>query len=107
MKKPSFLSGFLSNRGNIVRYIKKILYEFTQNDNAIILGMGSQIAFQGFPNTLHIRVIASRDIRIQRIKEQKSCDENQAEYEAVESDEARSGFNKFFCCPLNLNFFYF
>lgn len=95
-KKPSFLSSFFTDRERSIDYTKKLLYDFAQKGNVIIIGMGSQSVFNNFPNTLHLNITAPEQIRIERLKKKISYDELQAAQIIRDSDNARAGFYKFF-----------
>ncbi len=95
-KKPSFLSTFFTDREKSIDYTKKLLCDFAQKGNVIIIGMGSQSVFNNFPNTLHLNITAPEKIRIERLKKEIPCDELQATQIVRDSDNARAGFYKFF-----------
>ncbi len=50
------------------QYIEKKLIEFSEKTPSIIVGLGAQIIFANNPNAVKIRIIASDEVRIQRIK---------------------------------------
>lgn len=95
-QKPSFLSSFTLDRDRFICYIQKVIYEFALKKDIIIMDMGGQLLFQDFPNTLRVRLIAPMNVRIQRVQEDRSCDERYAQYIIEESNQARAGFNKYF-----------
>lgn len=95
-KQPSFLNSFILDRDKFICYIEKVIYEFAQKIDVIIMGMGGQLLFQDFPNPLRLRIIAPTDVRIKRVQETHACDDRYAMYLMHESDQARSGFNTYF-----------
>lgn len=49
-------------------YIEKKLVEFTETTPSIIVGLGAQIIFNDNPNAIKVRIIASENVRTERIK---------------------------------------
>jgi cytidylate kinase len=95
-KEPSFFQNFGLDRKKLLYYMKKSIYEFALYDNAIILGMGGPVLFEQVPNTLHILLLAPREIRIQRVQAETGGMIQDAEHLVDESDRARARFNKHF-----------
>ena len=95
-QKPSFMGSFTQDRDRFLCYIQKVMYEFALKKDIIIMDMGGQVLFQYFPNTLRVRLFAPPEVRIQRVQEDRSCDERYAQYIIDESDQARAGFNKYY-----------
>lgn len=48
-------------------YIKKRLQEIVEKQYVIILGLGAQVIFAGHPDALHVRIIASDSVRLDRV----------------------------------------
>lgn len=95
-KEPSFLDSFVLDRNRLLHYIRKAIYDFAEQDNVIIMGMGGQILFHDFPNTLRTRVMAPKEVRLRRVQKWQDCDEHHAEHIVHDSDHARASFNKYF-----------
>lgn len=93
---PSLLDHFASDRDRLQCYIKAAMYAFAQQDNVIIMGMGSQVLFQHLPHTLRVKVTAPLNIRLERIQQAYRCDEHYAHHLLHASDQARSSFTKYF-----------
>ena len=94
-EKPSLLNRFVFNRGMFSQYVKKALYEFAQNQNVIIMGMGGQSIFYNLPAALRVRIIAPKEIRLQRIQADNTCDVNYANHLIQDSDLSRANFYKY------------
>jgi cytidylate kinase len=95
-KAPSLLDSFAADRDRLQCYMKAAMYTFAQQDNVIVMGMGSQVLFQQLPHTLRVKVTAPFNIRLKRIQESYRCDEHYANHLLHASDQARSSFTKYF-----------
>lgn len=95
-EEPSFLDSFILDRNRFLYYIKQVMYEFARQGNVIIIGMGGPVVFRDFPNALRVGIIVPMDVRIQRIKEKYSCNNQCALHLIHDSDHVRSGFNRYF-----------
>ncbi len=60
-------------------YIKKRLWEIVEKQSVIILGLGAQVIFSGHPGALHIRIIASDSVRLDRVLETHRLEKQDAE----------------------------
>ena len=90
-----------------VKYLKKIIHNLAETDRVVIVGRGSQIILQDFPDTLHIRVIAPLKIRISRVMEEQSISHDAAAAQIKASDRSRDKFFKrFFDAKLSSPYFY-
>jgi cytidylate kinase len=93
---PSLLDSFAADRDRLQCYMKAALYTFAQQDNVIVMGMGSQVLFQHLPHTLRVKVAAPFNVRLKRIQQSYRCDEHYANHLLHASDQARSSFTKYF-----------
>lgn len=93
---PSLLDNFVLDRDRLLCYIKTALYSFARQDRVIILGMGAQVLFHHLPNTLRVKITAPLDVRQQRVQQRYACDEHYANHLVAVSDQARSGFTRYF-----------
>lgn len=94
-KSPSFWD-FSSDKRRYLHFMKSAMYEFARNGSCIIMGRGGQVLFKGFADTLHIRIFAPYELRIERIMKRYKCKETMAEQIIRHSDHDRAGFHKFF-----------
>lgn len=94
-KVPSFLQRFFSHKPNInLDRLNSVIYELARQGDAVFVGRGGQILLKSFNCALHVRIIASRQRRIQNLVERGYVQE--AASKAIEqSDQERSGFIKF------------
>ena len=60
------------------KFIEKKLKKQLKKESLIILGLGSQVIFRDNPNTLHIKIVASEEKRINRISQKYGLDSKQA-----------------------------
>ncbi len=95
-KRPSFWEIFSSERNRYLHFLKTVIYEFALQGNGIVLGRGGQVLLAGVPGVYHVRVIAPLPTRIERIKKAYKCDDRHAEAIIRHSDQARTGFHRFF-----------
>ncbi|RKX80085.1 MAG: hypothetical protein DRP87_00570 [Spirochaetes bacterium] len=95
-KKPRFWEVFSSEREKYLNFMKLVFYDFARSVDAVIVGRGGQILLANLPCTLHVRIIASMDARVKRVKEEFSCDDRNAERIIRQSDHDRAGFHRFF-----------
>ena len=95
-KRPSFWEIFSSERNRYLHFLKTVIYEFAQQGNGVVLGRGGQVLLAGVPGVYHVRVIAPLPTRIERIKKAYKCDDRHAEAIIRHSDQARTGFHRFF-----------
>jgi len=95
-KKPAFWSHFSAEKDKYVNYLKLLVYEFAVEDNCIIMGRGGHYLFQNVPQVLKIRITASCQDRVDRIRERYSCDDSQAGLLMKHSDRDRTGYHRFF-----------
>jgi len=95
-KKPSFWTIFFSERNRYLHFLKTAVYSFARKGPCVIVGRGGQVLFQNVPGVLKVRVIASREQRLERIKQKFGCGDRQAKQIIDHSDHDRSGFHKMF-----------
>lgn len=95
-KRPSLLDNFVLDRDRLQCYIKLGMYQFAEQDNVIIMGMGSQVLFQHLPHTFRVNITAPLNVRLERIQQQYACGEHYANHLIHASDQARSSFTKYF-----------
>lgn len=95
-KRPSFWENFSSEKDRYLHFMTKAVYEVASQGNCIILGRGGQALLTALPGTLHIRIIAPLEARLNRIMNRFQCDKVHAEKMLRQSDHNRAGFHKFF-----------
>jgi len=91
-KKPGFWEYFSSDRDRYYHYLKASILESVLKGDHIVLGRGAPIILAGIPGTLHLRVIAPMEVRVQRVMDEQGCDEHHARRIIHQSDHNRAGF---------------
>jgi cytidylate kinase len=72
--------------------IRELIEELARADNVLIVGRGGQAVLQGWPNTLHIRIIAPLEVRVQRLVERHAITAEAALAQIRTSDRRRKRF---------------
>ena len=67
-------------------YIEKQLREEAEKEPSIIVGMGAQVIFAGHPEAIRVRVIASEQVRVQRLMKKYGLGEAEAAILLEKSD---------------------
>lgn len=94
-KGPSFWD-FSLDKNRYLHFMKYAMYEFAKKGSCVIIGRGGQALFKGFADTLHIRVFAPTELRIERLMKRYKCNAAMAERIIRHSDHDREGFHRFF-----------
>lgn len=72
--------------------IRELIEELARDDNIVIVGRGGQAVLQGWPNTLHVRIIAPLDVRVKRLSERQGIPADAALAQIRASDRRRKRF---------------
>ncbi|MDA3948682.1 MAG: cytidylate kinase-like family protein [Spirochaeta sp.] len=91
-KKPGFWDLFSTERDRYYHYLKASIFETARDGNQIILGRGAPVILGEVPGVLHLRIIAPLETRVQRLMEERGCDEVHARKLVHRHDHDRSGF---------------
>ena len=96
-KKPSLWDNFSLEYDRYYNYFKLYLLEQAYtHKGCVLLGRGGAFFLKEVPGVLRIRLVASEETRIERIKIRYNCDEKYARKIMHQTDHDRNGFNKFF-----------
>ena len=52
--------------------VRQIMNEMSQEGNVVIVGRAGQVILQDHPGTIHVRIIAPRSVRIERVSAEKN-----------------------------------
>lgn len=74
------------------RAIRSIILEIARQEDAVILGRGAQVILKDAPNALHVRLIASQEVRIQNLVKQYHIKPKQAMARIEASDRYRKEY---------------
>ena len=96
-RKPSLWDNFSLEYDRYYNFFKLYLLEKAyENKGCVLLGRGGAFFLRDVPGVLRIRLVASENTRIERIKARFECDEKYAKKIMAQTDHDRNGFNKFF-----------
>ncbi len=76
--------------------IRRVIQEYAQIGDVIIVGRGGQVVLRDFPHAFHVRVQADKGLRIQRIVERLGLDFKEAEREINQNDKERVRYLKYY-----------
>ncbi len=95
-RKPAFWDMFSTDKERYLSFMKTMMYGVARQGHCIIMGRGGQVLFRNIPGSLHVRVIAPIECRINRVKKSYNDNEHVAKLIIQNSDHDRAGFHKFF-----------
>jgi cytidylate kinase len=72
--------------------VRELIEELASAGNVLIVGRGGQSVLRGWPNTLHVRLIAPLDMRVQRLVERQAITPEAALAQIRASDRRRKRF---------------
>ena len=81
---------------NLLAVTSAVIEEIATSGNVIIAGRGANIILRDYPNTLHVGLVSSYDVRLSRIMERESLSEEEANRYVQENDRARIAYFKRF-----------
>lgn len=68
----------IENYGSYKDLLEQSLFDLADKSSAILVGFGSQVIFAGYPEAVHVRIIAPEKTRIARIRKQYSVSDSEA-----------------------------
>jgi cytidylate kinase len=71
------------------RVVRKTMEQFAEQGDAIIVGRGGQMVLGDWPTTLHVRLYAVPEVRVQRLLQRSDISEQEARRRIAESDEQK------------------
>jgi cytidylate kinase len=95
-QSPSFWEYFTGGKDVYLDRLRTAVLESAVSGGVVILGRGANFILEGIPGTLRVRIIASPDIRYDRISDKLKCDQKTAERYCRKSDHDRNGYCRFF-----------
>lgn len=96
-RKPGFFASLAKDRDEYLNYLQYAILEAAEKKNVIIIGRGAFALLEKVPNNFSVRLVADKETRIKRLREEFNWDEKQALQRIQESDTNREGFhNSFF-----------
>jgi len=76
--------------------LKRILVEYAESGNAVLVGRGAGFILRDTANVLHIRLIAEMPFRIKRVMEIRWASEQHAREIIKQNDQDRAAFHRKF-----------
>jgi cytidylate kinase len=76
--------------------VYQLMQDLAKQGNVVIIGRAGQMILAGWPDVLHIRVIAPQSIRIERVAERYSISTESARAQIEASDRRRRNYIKRF-----------
>ncbi len=76
--------------------VKRVILEYAQTGNVIIVGRGGQVVLRDFANVLHVRIHAPEELRVLRLAERLGIEHKEAERQIRQSDRERARYMKHF-----------
>jgi len=74
--------------------VRQVLFEIAKDGMVVIVGRAGQVILHDIPGVIHIRVIAPRELRIERLASDKGLAIETAAAMVDRSDKARTGYLK-------------
>jgi cytidylate kinase len=76
--------------------VEQIMHELAQEGNVVILGRAGQIILQNWPDTLHVRIMAPFELRVERIAYKLGISVECAQAQVEASDRYRASYMRRF-----------
>ncbi|MDR2447736.1 MAG: cytidylate kinase family protein [Treponema sp.] len=95
-RKPPLWASLSQDRDNYLHFLKTSMLAEARVGNAVFVGRGANAIFKDIPGVLSIFLVATPEIRIERVKSYFHCDEKRAKRIIEESDNDRNGFHHYF-----------
>jgi cytidylate kinase len=86
---PSFFERLFFDRPSYKSLFEALTFEQASRGNVVMVGRGAQIVLHDLPGVFCVGVIASREIRVQRIMEKLAITRDEAEYYVDKYDGER------------------
>ena len=95
-RKPGFFAALAKDRDEYLNYLQTAIFEAASEGDCVLIGRGSFIILEDVPNRFAVRLVASNQVRLERLMKEFSWNEKQAQQRIDESDANRLGFHKSF-----------
>lgn len=86
----------IENRKSYTDLMKKVIEDLYRKGDVIIIGRGSQIILQPYPDVIHLRFDASLEYRVKKVVEKERIPENEAEDRIKKIDKKRRDYIDYF-----------
>jgi cytidylate kinase len=95
-RKPSIWQSFTHQKKKFIHLLRATLYDFARSGNVVIIGRGGQALLKDIAGTLHVRIVAPFETRIQRLMDQEGYDKKKSEQHVILNDHDSAGFIRSF-----------
>ena len=95
-KKPSFFASLSRDRDDYLHFLKAAILDEAGQGSAVIIGRGAGIILNSVPGVFSVFLVASPEIRLERVKSYFHCDDKRARQIIEKSDNDREGFHSYF-----------
>ncbi len=92
----SFSQTKYASDSNIKKTIYAIVRKYAEQGNCIIVGRAGCVIASDIPLSLHIKIVAPFDYRVESVKNRHKLDNKTAENMVIKNEISREGFNDFF-----------
>ncbi len=95
-RKPGFFASLVKDRDEYLNYLQYAMLEVAEKGNCILIGRGAFVILENIPNLVSLRFVSNDNVRLERLKNEFSWTDKQAQARIDESDNNRMGFHKSF-----------
>lgn len=95
-RKPSFWASLSQDRDDYLHYLKSAIFSEAAAGDCVFIGRGTGMVFKDVPGVVSIFLVASYEIRAERVKSYFHCDDKRARQIIEQSDHDRTGFHRYF-----------
>ncbi len=95
-RKPGFFASLMKDRDEYLNYLQYAVLEEADKGNCILIGRGAFSILEDVPNLIALRFVSRDGVRLERLKNEFSWNDKQAQSRIDESDSNRKGFHKSF-----------
>ena len=95
-KKPSFWASLSQDRDDYLHFLKSAILAEAAQGSAIFIGRGAGAILKSVPGVFSVFLVASPEIRVERVKSYFHCDDKRARQIIEQSDNDREGFHRYF-----------
>ena len=95
-RKPGFFASLAKDHDEYMNYLQTAMLEAASEGDCVLIGRGSFIILEELPNRFAVRLVASNQVRLERLMKEFNWNEKQSQQRIDESDANRLGFHKSF-----------
>lgn len=92
--RASFLDALMSQQREILLALQAVTYRLAAADNIILIGAGTQLLLAETPGVLRIKVVASAEVRIERLAAAYGLSQHEAQAGIARADLEQREYNR-------------